>query len=53
MVKLPVLFLESGTSNLKAQPDHAQFRSVPEKFVDLRNIFKFAEVSSVKVLTLS
>ncbi len=31
MVKLPVLFLESGTSNLKARPDNAQFRSGSRK----------------------
>ena len=33
MVKLPVLFLESGTSNLKARPDHAQFRSGSRKIL--------------------
>ena len=33
MVKLPVLFLESATSNLKARPDHAQFRSGSRKII--------------------
>jgi hypothetical protein len=33
MVKLPVLFLESGTSNLKARLDHAQFRSGSRKIL--------------------